>query len=280
MLSALNQLRLAARGEAAASSPARAHTLLPKAAHAGGGVSSTTRLTNLGPAFAGSRLADIQAFLHAEHPHLYAQSQLHGRALFSRTGIAMGSIFLEEAAFASCSTVGSRGDEEKLLNSLTVHVGDGSPQASLPYFLQLEPNRSLMESSPSEPDRGATVLALFLPAIRRNGFLIGREGSLLASIFVASFINHSCQPNAAFTTSVNAEGVPQIQFTALRDISRDEEIRISYIGPGENADLHSRRLRLSHYGFHCTCPLCIKQSLEDPQPCACALCLAEAVDQR
>eukprot|EP00045_Choanoeca_perplexa_P002828 m.26894 g.26894 ORF g.26894 m.26894 type:complete len:410 (+) comp11727_c0_seq1:219-1448(+) len=77
---------------------------------------------------------------------------------------------------------------------------------------------------------------------------------------VASFFNHSCQPNCVHYADINATEPTDASFTtlvlrAVRDIAQGEELTLAYV---ELATEYSVRqdLLLSHYGFACDCSHC------------------------
>ncbi|KAL5492644.1 SET6 [Sanghuangporus weigelae] len=73
---------------------------------------------------------------------------------------------------------------------------------------------------------------------------------------IASFFNHSCEPNVA-RRRIGRRWV----FTSAREVSEDEELCISYIRGEENTlNLTERRKRLKHtWGFECRCVKCVHE---------------------
>ncbi|KFK39502.1 hypothetical protein AALP_AA3G252100 [Arabis alpina] len=72
-----------------------------------------------------------------------------------------------------------------------------------------------------------------------------------------SCMNHSCCPNAkAFKREVDRDG--QAVIIALRRISKNEEVTISYID--EELPYKERQALLADYGFSCKCPKCLQDS--------------------
>jgi hypothetical protein len=86
-------------------------------------------------------------------------------------------------------------------------------------------------------------------------------------------INHSCRPNSGNWWSDKA-GHRVIY--AARDISKDEEITVSYIPLLKKAK--DRQQRLSQYGFLCDCPGC--QSLESDKRRTKIADLLESLEQK
>ncbi|OCB87648.1 hypothetical protein A7U60_g5174 [Sanghuangporus baumii] len=73
---------------------------------------------------------------------------------------------------------------------------------------------------------------------------------------IASFFNHSCEPNVA-RRRIGRRWI----FTSAREISKNEELCISYIRGEENAsNLTERRKRLRNaWGFECRCVKCVHE---------------------
>ncbi|KAL1197499.1 Histone-lysine N-methyltransferase ATXR2 [Cardamine amara subsp. amara] len=72
-----------------------------------------------------------------------------------------------------------------------------------------------------------------------------------------SCMNHSCCPNAkAFKRDEDRDG--QAVISALRRISKNEEVTISYID--EELPYKERQASLADYGFTCNCPKCLQDS--------------------
>jgi hypothetical protein len=187
-------------------------------------------------------------------PHLCLQcSPASGRSLHASTWLAAGSVVLEEPAFASLDPSLHRGDDRRALGTLAVHVGDGTLLAALPYYLQLEPNYSLLQAHQLGSATAATAQALFPAAVHTNGFTV--KDNLQLCVLVASLSNHSCVPNIATSYRLSESGQPSILFTALRNIAAGEEITHSYVD--SSTDVTDRRLRLAPYGFLCTCAACM-----------------------
>jgi hypothetical protein len=86
-------------------------------------------------------------------------------------------------------------------------------------------------------------------------------------------INHSCRPNSGNWWSDKAG---QRVIYAARDISKDEEITVSYIPLLKKAK--DRQQRLSQYGFLCDCPAC--QSLESDKRRTKIADLLESLEQK
>ncbi|KAH7091539.1 hypothetical protein FB567DRAFT_558400 [Paraphoma chrysanthemicola] len=87
---------------------------------------------------------------------------------------------------------------------------------------------------------------------RTNTLPLG-AGSDTGGLFLqASRINHACNSNAQNTWNSNTE---QLNIHACRDITKDEEICISYLDGWDNYASRQRNLK-NHFGFTCTCTLC------------------------
>ncbi|KAF7193183.1 putative protein lysine methyltransferase SET5 [Pseudocercospora fuligena] len=103
---------------------------------------------------------------------------------------------------------------------------------------------------------------------RVNCFEVGGEECGIASCIRLKLakINHSCVPNADWLEETSA-GFPSIRLLALRDISKGEEILISYNDELTRAmDTSNRRSWLYRcFGFWCCCDACasVKSALHD-----------------
>eukprot|EP00978_Attheya_sp_CCMP212_P025350 scaffold81381_cov57-Attheya_sp.AAC.7 len=83
-----------------------------------------------------------------------------------------------------------------------------------------------------------------------------------ALYYTACKMNHSCDPNivAGYQTSGFTWGKEHplvLQCVALRDISKGDELCISYIA--NNEPLQQRQEQLSNYGFDCRCSKCMAE---------------------
>ena len=232
-------------------------------------------------AFASHR--DLPALMARTHPHLaLGRRPAFGRCTFAARALPAGATVLREAAFASVRVHhGTRGSDGALVDTLRVYAGDGSVASALPFYLQQEPNLSAMEevehagaaSAAGGSGSAVSSLSLFAPALHRNGFVVG-EG-LMLSVLLASLTNHSCEPNVESRLGADGGGggAPELEFTALRDIAAGEQLLLSYVDC--SLGFAARRERLTAgFGFHCACPRCVREALEDPSPCACAACQA------
>ncbi|KAJ3390855.1 SET and MYND domain-containing protein 3 [Entophlyctis sp. JEL0112] len=73
-------------------------------------------------------------------------------------------------------------------------------------------------------------------------------------------INHSCWPNCtALFKSSSSTGNCTVDIVALRDISAEEELTISYMDGGLQPPVRRAKL-METYGFECNCELCRRQS--------------------
>ncbi|XP_066343930.1 histone-lysine N-methyltransferase ATXR2-like [Miscanthus floridulus] len=112
------------------------------------------------------------------------------------------------------------------------------------YFIHID---DLPESEKEEAEK---VTGSFLDALRED-YSVPCEGT--AFFPLQSCMNHSCCPNAkAFKRDEDKDGHAVI--IALRPISKDEEITISYID--EDLPYKERQAQLADYGFTCTCLKC------------------------
>ena len=80
-----------------------------------------------------------------------------------------------------------------------------------------------------------------------------------------SFFNHSCEPNATWKPSTGTStGGTTLEITAIKSISTDEEIFISYCdGGGDNNNLskHQRQeMLMTWLAQKCSCPRCLREA--------------------
>ncbi|KAJ1272913.1 hypothetical protein BS78_06G239400 [Paspalum vaginatum] len=112
------------------------------------------------------------------------------------------------------------------------------------YFIHID---DLPESEKEEAEK---VTGPFLDALGED-YSVPCEGT--AFFPLQSCMNHSCCPNAkAFKRDEDKDGHAVI--IALKPISKDEEITISYID--EDLPYEERQAQLADYGFTCTCLKC------------------------
>ncbi|KAL6651985.1 hypothetical protein ACP70R_010910 [Stipagrostis hirtigluma subsp. patula] len=112
------------------------------------------------------------------------------------------------------------------------------------YFIYID---DLPESEKEEAEK---VTGPFLDALG-DDYSVPCEGT--AFFPLQSCMNHSCCPNAkAFKRDEDKDGHAVI--IALKPISKDDEITISYID--EDLPYEERQAELADYGFTCTCSKC------------------------
>ena len=104
----------------------------------------------------------------------------------------------------------------------------------------------------------------FLPSIIRNFLKLPQCVVKIGGIFtLTAFMNHSCGPNAEIRGQEYVDC--NIDVVAKEDISRGEEICISYSNLGANPSYsvgakNQRRKELSsRYLFHCQCFRCVER---------------------
>jgi hypothetical protein len=77
-----------------------------------------------------------------------------------------------------------------------------------------------------------------------------------------SLLNHSCEPNLALVTDLEAGHVPIQTFIALRHIDKGEELTHCYVNQLEPTCLRFESL-IKRYGFECKCRRCLHPTLID-----------------
>jgi len=114
-----------------------------------------------------------------------------------------------------------------------------NPQFDFEWYLQacgLLSANSFNTTSPGETDEFAKL-----------------GGSTVVMYPRASYINHSCVPNATFSGYF-----PEVVVKASTRITKGEQIFISYVDDA-NYDLRNHKL-FSLYGFKCKCSKCTAES--------------------
>jgi len=103
----------------------------------------------------------------------------------------------------------------------------------------------------------AFIDSLYVDMQEVSGQFIDCEGSGLYKL--QSACNHSCDPNAEISF---VHGNHTLSIVALRDISPEEEICISYLDCcDQERGRHSRQKTLrENYLFHCRCEKCLSQA--------------------
>lgn len=181
-----------------------------------------------------------------------------GVGLFATCDIPAGFKILSEAPMCSLPADQDQVDayytflelsehEQEVFVKLTYAVDDERLQA---FANQLRKKHMPFERiRPLDYHNGAIVLAIW----ENNSFLLNKTGEYGSGIFEdASRINHSCQQNAAHTWD---EKLGHETVHALRDISKGEEITISYVQPIQATSVRQAQLR-EIYGFTCDCSAC------------------------
>ncbi|EGE84648.1 SET and MYND domain-containing protein [Blastomyces gilchristii SLH14081] len=107
----------------------------------------------------------------------------------------------------------------------------------------------------SNTDIDLSTLAAYFAKLETNAFtLTNQYFDRIGLCFLpfASYINHSCQPNAY----IGFDG-PVMYLKALQDIAPDEQIYISYIDNTEPFQTRQSELQLQYF-FECKCPKCLE----------------------
>ncbi|KAH6788954.1 histone-lysine N-methyltransferase ATXR2 [Perilla frutescens var. frutescens] len=116
------------------------------------------------------------------------------------------------------------------------------------YFLYID------DLPPSQKKEAEKMTKSFLDALGEE-YSVSCQGT--AFFPLQSCMNHSCIPNAkAFKREEDKDG--QATIIALRPISKEEEITISYID--EDLPYGERQEQLADYGFTCKCTRCIEEA--------------------
>lgn len=205
----------------------------------------------------------------------------HGRGLFTAKALKAGDLILCEKAFAIRFRYESK-DEVVTVININTNRGCMGPHAMLSsdiiQNLRHNPKQAARfvdlydggyePKSPLQQIDGVVVLDTFQgqavvdyncfgsPDVRSVGDVVPEKDPLRSTgIWIqASYMNHSCDPNAARAFIGDLMIVH-----ANRDIAKDEEIYISYILPDVDYQKTKRKL-MSGWGFQCDCKICAADS--------------------
>jgi tetratricopeptide (TPR) repeat protein len=83
------------------------------------------------------------------------------------------------------------------------------------------------------------------------------RGFGVALYATSSFLNHGCTPNAVWKINADTAG-DTLKLVALRPISANEEVLVSYTNVNMDCDTRQKDLQL-RYGFTCQCTKCQQQ---------------------
>lgn len=104
--------------------------------------------------------------------------------------------------------------------------------------------------------------------MRKNAVFVTNEvlpKKITAALFSPHLacINHSCSPNVRFVFCPDSR---DIKLIALRDIKKDEQLFLDYLGGASEISGWSERRELLYriYGFHCRCSRCIQNAIDRP----------------
>ncbi|KAE8453013.1 hypothetical protein EG329_012200 [Mollisiaceae sp. DMI_Dod_QoI] len=119
----------------------------------------------------------------------------------------------------------------------------------LPRYCHFEPHRPGIFQSRNSLREHVAILSIF----RSNAFQLATKEIYQAVFPGISRINHDCVPNAQGNWS---EGLGRFNVHATRDIRRDEEVSLSYLGDvAALRDARWGKLK-DGYGFECGCEAC------------------------
>ena len=83
-----------------------------------------------------------------------------------------------------------------------------------------------------------------------NAFEMNNNSVILP---IGAMMNHNCKPNIIFN-SINIKGINYMQFKALNNIKKDDELCYSYLrNYNGNNKLNKSLYLLNHYNFTCEC---------------------------
>ncbi len=96
------------------------------------------------------------------------------------------------------------------------------------------------------------VLYFYYYKILFNAFEMNNKSVILS---IGAMMNHNCNPNIIFN-SINIKGINYMQFIALSNIKKHEELCYSYLRNYKG--LNKKNYLLNHYNFSCNCSSCNK----------------------
>lgn len=94
--------------------------------------------------------------------------------------------------------------------------------------------------------------------IKNNAFEVGHgdDDDYSSLFFLASFFNHSCDPNISYEVQdASGEGAV-ITISTKRVVKAGDELCISYVANKGRSEQQRRAILKEGYGFDCTCSLC------------------------
>lgn len=196
-----------------------------------------------------------------------------GRGLFATETIKAGQLILASRAFAHVvvsNQVGiflnSKGEkflksrsQTQLVTSIAQILNDCPERSSEFYSLYGGVNYSNKASSTDLLQVDITRIEEICRynSFGQGGFDSATKDDVSGIWIMPSFINHSCvDANSSWMRNGNFLFV-----RAFNDISKGDEILISYLSPFNN-DLHKN---IEKYGFTCDCRLCERNRLDSPK---------------
>lgn len=103
----------------------------------------------------------------------------------------------------------------------------------------------------SVPQQNAISLSLASEEHHR-GAVSGIDSKGCGLYGIASYISHSCEPNAKFEF---LNGDHTLSVVALKDLQEGDELFVSYVSP-DLSKKQRKKLIMDTYGFVCKCPKC------------------------
>ncbi|KAJ7175867.1 hypothetical protein C8R46DRAFT_1174602 [Mycena filopes] len=193
-------------------------------------------------------VADVQAYFYCSTKCQNLQWQSHHKRICKQFNKYTSSLSFQALA-----------PHEKLdallLSHLVAHLDGADPAVSEDPLNTICPVPPIAYSSPRIP--ASEVRDLHAKFGNNNFVTLSHLTTLGHGIYplASRLFNHSCLPNASQKYIMSPSTLPKMEIVALRDISPDEEICLTYLDP---ALLQARQqiFRLS-YGFECRCTSCL-----------------------
>ncbi len=195
-------------------------------------------------------------YVKKELPKYFTHKQSkYGTGTFATIDIPVNTIILKEKPY--CLNKNVPLDEFYIYKLINQFLSD---KQYIKPFLSLVPlniNSKYLVSSYEDLKHGHQIylpqltkaeMILYYMKLKRNMFKFHNSPGIC---FIATRMNHSCDPNITYTTVGN-----HLQFKTLKPIHKNDELYDSYIDY-RLPKKERQEILLNRYGFHCKCTKCI-----------------------
>lgn len=202
-------------------------------------------------------------------PVLVKELEDRGRGLVAAKNISVGDLILADKAVIKVS-----GDADTWEAGAEIHKQVSKlSEYQRSEFFKLTKMEQLLDicetfivAAGDDPDKVSKADAVRkyknVTAIFYNNDISSEDDSKCLYLTLA-LLNHSCSPNSCWSQSVKDPSMMELR--AIRDITQDEEITVSYICvEGRYSDTETRQgMLMKGWGFQCRCFLCESRSEDD-----------------